>query len=73
MRVNALAEFNGDAAALYVGNAAGYLVAFLVLGDVFVDAVGMQLFQTQPKAALFAIVLEHDGAHNLADFNSSWG
>ena len=30
--------------------------------------VGTQLLQTQPQTALLAIVLEHDGAHHLADF-----
>ena len=66
--LDAFAEFHGGAVAIHVRHAAGYFVALLMLGDVFVERSGHQLLQAQPEAAFLAIVFEHDGAHHLADF-----
>ena len=55
------------AAARNVDHAAGHHVAFLVLGDVLVQAGGNQLLHAQAQAALLGIDFEHLRLHHLPD------
>ena len=65
--LDAFAQFHAGAPAGNFGHAAGHHVAFLVLGDVFVQAGGHQLLHAQAQAALRGIDFEHLRLHHLAD------
>src|SRR5438270_6196473 len=66
MGLNSLAQFHDGLAARDVGHAAANQIALFMLGDVLVDAGGLELLQTEANAPLFAVDFQHHGAYRLA-------
>ena len=64
--LDAFAQFHPGAPAGNVRDATGHHVAFLMLGDVFVDAGGLKLLHAQADAAALSVHFQDLRAYGLA-------